>query len=81
MAWESVVEYGTSPRQGQLDRIPGLHDLTEYSDNRYELDRWGGVSTFRTCFLHQRILEMLIHRVWRIAKKNLPVAPSWHLSI
>ena len=75
MVWESVVEYGTSPRKDQLLSYQDFMDLTEKSDNRYELIDGVVYQLASPAFSHQRILGSLYIEFWRYFQEKPACGP------
>jgi len=75
MMWESVVEYGTSPRKDQLLSYQDFMDLTEKSDNRYELIDGVVYQLASPAFSHQRILGSLYIEFWRYFQEKPACGP------
>ncbi|PKL12390.1 MAG: prevent-host-death protein [Spirochaetae bacterium HGW-Spirochaetae-8] len=75
LAWESVVEYRTSPRKDNLIGYQDFMDLTEQSDNRYELIDGVVYQLFSPAFSHQRILGVLYIEFWRYFQEKPACGP------
>ena len=75
MAWESVVEYGTNPRKDNLMGYQDFMDLTEHSDNRYELIDGVVYQLASPAFSHQRILGVLHIEFWRYFQEKPACGP------